>query len=326
LTNRLLVLSYFEPDDLAKLLGAVRAAKLPAKTPVYVGSYGVSREICEQVQKLPNGRYAPMFHVQPGWYWERRRLPGRDTRVLLARNPRTVRLAGPLPSLPQLLRLPSSTTRVTWGVELGARFRDALRAAGASGFAPDTWQLDEIVAECAGPVGRQYRELTRGVVRGLVFGRPALGDRTKRGFVWWAKTAFVLPGRQITPELTAFWRLLDRACLGLIGEEYPAFVGDPRAAARREASGQRQLSRGGPVRRSLARRYVAGLTPGYRLAPGLGGNTQGLPRGKVNVWREAYMRTRAAAGVAGFAEFNFRFGNSKRVVMQDVLNELAEVV
>jgi hypothetical protein len=38
------------------------------------------------------------------------------------------------------------------------------------------------------------------------------------------------------------------------------------------------------------------------------------------------MRTRAATGVAGFAEFNFRFGNSKRVVMQDVLNELAEVV
>jgi hypothetical protein len=121
-TNRLLVLSYFEPDALAKLLGAVRAAKLPAKMPVYVGSYGVSREICEQVQALPNGRYAPMFHVQPGWYWERRRLSGRDERVLLARNPRTVRLAGPLPSLPQLLRLPSSTTRVTWGVELGARF------------------------------------------------------------------------------------------------------------------------------------------------------------------------------------------------------------
>ena len=52
---------------------------------------------------------------------------------------------------------------------------------------------------------------------------------------------------------------------------------------------------------------MAGLTPGYRLAPGLGGNTQGLPRGKVNVWGETYMRTRAAAGVAGFTEFNFRF-------------------
>jgi hypothetical protein len=38
------------------------------------------------------------------------------------------------------------------------------------------------------------------------------------------------------------------------------------------------------------------------------------------------MRTRAAAGVAGFAEFNFRFQNSTRVVMRDVLKELAEVV
>ncbi len=304
----------------------MRDARLPARTSVYIGSYGVGREISEQVQALPNGRYAPMFHVQPGWYWERRRLSGRDERVLLARNPRARRLAGPLPSLPELLRVPSSSTRVTWGIELGARFRDALRAAGEGGFRPDTWQLDEIVAECAGRVGRQYRELTRGIVRGLVFGRPALGDRPQRGFVWWAKTAFVLPARTITPELAAFWRILDRACLGLIGEEYPEFVGDPWAAAQSGASGQRRLRRGGPVRRSLARRYVAGLTPGHRLAPGLGGNTQRLPRSSVNRWRQTYLRARATAGVAGFAEFNFRFENSSRVVMRDVLNELAEAV
>jgi hypothetical protein len=69
------------------------------------------------------------------------------------------------------------------------------------------------------------------------------------------------------------------------------------------------------------------MTPGYRLAPGLGGNTQGLPRSEVNRWRQTYMNTRAAtAGVAGFAEFNFRFQNSTRVVMRDVLNELAKAV
>ena len=281
--------------------------------------------IADQVHQLPGGRYAPMFHLQPGWYWERRRLSPDDERMLLARSPRAGPLAGPLPPLPQLLRLPSGATRITWGSELGARFRDALRGAASAGFAADTWQLDEIVAESAGPLGRQYRELIRGVLRGLVFGRPALGDGPQQGLVWWAKTAFVLPARPITPELSAFWRILSRACFGLIGEEYPEFVGDPRAAARAAAVGQERLRRGGPVRQALARKYVAGLTPGYRLVPGLGGNTHGLPPAEVNRWRETYFRARAAAGVAGFAEFNFRFENSSRVVMREVLRELAEV-
>jgi hypothetical protein len=73
----------------------------------------------------------------------------------------------------------------------------------------------------------------------------------------------------------------------------------------------------------LARKYVAGLTPGYRLAPGLGGNTRGRPRVEVNRWRERYVLARAATGVAGFGEFNFRFENSSAQVMQDVLRTLA---
>ena len=69
-----------------------------------------------------------MFHIQPGWFWERRRLDPRLEQRLRAHNPRTERLAGPLPGLAELLRLPTAT-RITWSVELGARFRDALRAA-----------------------------------------------------------------------------------------------------------------------------------------------------------------------------------------------------
>ena len=263
-----------------------------------------------------------MFQLRPGWYWERRRLPSTDEKTLESASGRSARLAGPLPDLAHLLRLPTAT-RVTWGIELGARFRDELRAAARAGVPLAGWQLDEIQAEAAGGQGRQYRELTRGVVRGLFFGRSPLGDRAQRGLVWWAHTAFTLPRRTITPELTAFWRILNRSCFGLIGEEYPEFVGDPVAAARAEASGQRGLQRGGPVRRALARKYVAGMTPGYRLAPGLGGNTHGLARAQVNAWRERYVRARAAPGVAGFAEFNFRFENSRATVMQDVLRTLA---
>lgn len=299
----------------------MRRAKLPPRTPLYIGSYGVGARIADRVHALPGARYAPMFHIEPGWHWERRRLDKRSERELLARNPNARRLAGPLPDLPELLRLPAAR-RVTWGVELGARFRDSLRAAAIA----ETWQLDEIVAECAGPQGRAWRELTCGALRGLAFGRPALGDRTQRGLVWWAKTALTLPSRRITPELTAFWRMLGRASIGVIGEEYPDFAGDPRAAARRAAAGHDRLRRGGPVRRALARRYICGLTPGFRLEPGLGGNVRGLPYEEAERWRTAFLHARAAAGVSGFAEFNFRFENSPRPVVRELLRELAAVV
>jgi hypothetical protein len=267
-------------------------------------------------------RYAPMFQLRPGWYWEQRRLPAKDEKTLLAASSRSERLAGPLPPLPALLRLPSAT-RITWGVELGARFRDELRAASRGGAPVASWQLDEIQAEASGVRGRQHRELVRGTLRGLAFGRPSLGDPARQGFVWWAHTAFTLPARRITPELTAFWRMLNRSCLALVGEEYPAFAGDPRAAARTEAAGQRGLRAGGPVRRALGRKYVAGMTPGYRLAPGLGGNVNGWPRARVSRWRDQYVEARAASGLAGMAEFNFRFENSRAWVMQDVLRTLA---
>jgi hypothetical protein len=294
---------------------------LPSGVPVYFGTYGANKQTAALVHKLPQGRYAPMFPIQPSGFWEGRRLDRRAERELLARNPRSSRLAGPLPTLPRLLRLPTAT-RVTWSVELGARFRDALRATRAA----DTWQLDEILAECAGGQGRPYRELIRGAVRGLVFGRPALGDTAFRGLVWWAKSAHALASRRITPELTTFWRMLNRGCLGLIGEEYPEFEGDPRAAARAAALGQEALRAGGPERRALARKYFCGLTPGFHLAPGLGGNTHGLSRAEASRWRAAYLRARAAAPVAGIAEFNFRFENSSRPVIRQLLRELASVV
>ena len=190
----------------------------------------------------------------------------------------------------------------------------------------DTWQLDEIVAECAGGSGKAYRELTRGALRGLTFGRPVLGDRPLQGLVWWAKTVHVLASRPVTPELTAFWRMLNRSCFGLIGEEYPVFAGDPRAAARAGASGQRRLARGGPVRRALGRKYLCGLQPGFRLSPGLGGNTRGLSRVNAERWRAEYLRTRAASGVAGFAFFDFRFENSPAAVVRELLRELAPLL
>ena len=297
---------------------AVRRAHLPEAVPVYVGSYGPNVSVAQEVATLAAGRYAPMFALTNEWYRQRRRLP-------LEQEPQVPkRLDG---QVPPLAKLASTTARVSWGVELGARYRDAIRAAGDAGGEIHAWQLDEIVPNAAAAAsGRPIREFSRGVLRGLLQGRPVLGDAAMRGFVWVAHSAFGIARLAITPELTTFWRGLNQAALAYVGEEYVPFEGDPRAAARAGAVGQRALAAGGPVRRSLARRYVPGLTPGYDPAPSLGGNVNGWPRPQVNAWRAGYVEERGRAGVAGFAEFDFRGPNGRPTVIHDVLSALAAAV
>ena len=259
-----------------------------------------------------------MFALTNEWYRQRRRLPPEQEPQV------PKRLDGQVPTL---AKLASTTARVSWGVELGARYRDAIRAAGDAGGEIHAWQLDEIVpSAAAATAGRPIREFTRGVLRGLVQGRPILGDAAMRGFVWVAHSAFGIARLAITPELTTFWRGLNQAALAYVGEEYVPFDGDPSAAARAGAVGQRALAAGGPVRRSLARRYVPGLTPGYDPSPSLGGNVHGWPRPQVNAWRAGYVEERGRAGVAGFAEFDFRGPNGRLTVIHDVLSALAAVV
>ena len=65
------------------------------------------------------------------------------------------------------------------------------------------------------------------------------------------------------------------------------------------------------MRRRLAGRYIAGMTPGYRIGHGLGGNVNGLSRAEVNRWRNGYVAERARIGVSGFGEFHFVFENSR---------------
>ena len=314
LPQRLVLLSYFEPKDVPTLLAQVRRARLPAAVPVYIGSYGPNLPVAEQIAELESGRYAPMFALTEDWYRQQRRLPP-EYEPLVPK-----RLAG---EVPPLARLGSTSARVSWGVELGARYRDAMRAAADAGAQLDAWQLDEIVPSAGTAAGVPIRELTRGVLRGLVFGRPALGDASIRGFVWVAHSALGIARLAITVELTTFWRTLNRAALAYVGEEYPPFEGDPRAAADAWASGQRALAGGGPVRRSLARRYVPGMTPGYEVRPNLGGNVHHWPRSQVNAWRAAYVRERTQSGAAGLAEFDFRSGNSSPTVVHDTLSALA---
>jgi hypothetical protein len=309
---RLLVLAYFEPDDVPKLVRAIKATRTPPGTRIYVGSYGVNGPVSRQVKALTRGRYAPLFPIKPTSFWNRRRVAGAD-------DPRH---AGRLPSLTAILRLPARE-RVAWGRELGRRFRDEVRIAEGEGVGVDAWQFDELVAELSGSQGRAWREFTRGTLHGLNFGRAELGDGPRVGFVWASRSGLRIAGLRVDTELRAFWRALASAAFGLVGEEYPPFAGNPEDVAQAYAAEQRELARGGTVRRELAARYVVGMTPGWHLARGLGGNVNGWPRTEVNRWRAKYVEERERIGVAGFGAYHFRFENSAELVMKDTLSGIA---
>jgi hypothetical protein len=314
---RATLFSYFELDDLTRLLDEIAASGMPDGARVHIGTYGVNAEASIAVHTYGPGRYSPMFKAEVRTVaWERRRLTPAEERKVGRR------FSGRVPDEAALLRL-SAAQRTAWGVELGRRYRDTIRHSRRDGIRIDSWQLDELGTQLAGPQGRQHREFVRGVLQGMSFGRRVLGDTEGKGFVWATRRALNLARLPVTAELRAFWQQLDRAAFRVVGEEYPNFIGDPARAARTQADGQRALASGGPVRRRLARRYVAGMTPGYRIGHGLGGNVQGLPRAEVNRWRNGYVAERARIGVAGFGEFHFVFENSRTLVMRDAARAVA---
>jgi hypothetical protein len=125
----------------------------------------------------------------------------------------------------------ASAQRIAWGVEVGRRYRDTIRHARADGITVETWQLDELGTQLAGAQGRQHREFVRGVLQGISFGRPVLGDSEGKGWVWSTRRALNLARLPVTAELRAFWQQLDRAAFRVVGEEFPNFVGDPARVA-----------------------------------------------------------------------------------------------
>jgi hypothetical protein len=311
---RACVFSYFDLDTLPRLIQALAASGMPASTRIHIGTYGVNGLASDQIRRLEGGRYAPMFKWTRTAAWNGRNLPPEDEdRIEPA-------LRGPVPPDSRLFAL-SARQRIAWGVEIGRRYRDTIRNARREGIRIDMWQFDELSREVAG--SRARRELVRGILEGLTDGRRPLGDRETKGWVWSTREARRLAALQPTPELSTFWLRLNASCFRIIGEEYPTFVGDPARAARTWSDGQRALAGGGPARRSLAGRYVAGMSPGYRLGVGLGGNTRGLSRAAVNRWRDGYVAERARLGLAGFGEFALVGLNARQFVLNDVARAVA---
>jgi hypothetical protein len=324
------ILSYWKGRHLPRLVRAIERSGLPARTPIYYGNYLGSGKPSEskppkgkKKPKVVGGRQAPIFPlVAKSTFYRARKIPASQRHLLgSARWARR----GRIPRFQRIMKMRSGQ-RYAWGLELGRRFRDRIRGKRARHKRIVTWQLDEIPHEIAGRGGARPRVFIRGVLKGITDGRTQLGDKPVPGIVWITQPALRVAGHRARGDLGVFWRQLDRSTIYLVGEEYPRFAGPARRAARREARGQRRLWHAGGARRSLARKYVAGRTPGYRLGKGLGGNVGNRSRPAVRRWRRAYVRARSRKGVAGFAQYNFRYGNANSPVMNDVLKALAHGV
>jgi hypothetical protein len=318
--------SYVDAEDTKRLLQATRDAKIPKNTPMYFGNYGVNPATGAKVHALPNGRYAPMFALDEtaGRYRERNYLTPAEAK-LLAKRP-DARFAGAVPPRAKLAAL-SSEDRVRWGIELGKRMRDQIRQGNREGAKINAWQFDEILGECGQASQKPLRQFIRGVVEGLHSGRPELGDKPMKGITWFAHTALNLANGPLDAEEKRFFQTIDKASLRIVGEEYPNFAGDPRATARAWNDPQEWMAHSkNATLRNLSTKFVAGLSPGWALGVGLGGNVNGMSRAAVNHWRDEYIDQRKRDGVAGFAEYSFRRGNKAPNVFEDTARSIAKGV
>jgi hypothetical protein len=332
------ILDYYRGRHLPRLIRAARRSGLPRDTPIYYGSYwgvGVNTRPPPKTPPppptppgkprptMPGRRFAPIFSLARTNFWNRRVLPSEDRRTLREHGQDSLR--GRIPSLGRLMHR-SGHYRYQAGLEVGRRFRDRIRFKRAHHQRVVTWQFDEIPSEIAGRNGYKVRQVVQGILRGVAYGRPALGDVRLPGIVFASGKALRVANRPAHGDLRRFWKAVNEASLFLVGEEYADFVGSPGRAARRHAAWRHSLYRWGGQRRALARKYVAGMTPGYRLVPGLGGNVQRRGRSAVRRWRLSFVRTRARLGVAGFAQYNFNYHNASAAVMNDVLRALGRGV
>ena len=319
-----LVLSYYSARDLARIVDLLGRSGMPADEPVWYGNYYGTSPPKKPGQhhgpplppvSVPNGHQAPIFSFAPTKFWLGRSLHGTDARAAGGG------LTGAAPPLYKLLS-GSARARLAWGRELGQRFRDRVRTVRAGGTAVDGWQFDEIPSNAIGPQGRAVRELVRGMLTGLEFGRPQLGDQPEQGIVFMANRALELSSVR-SGDVGRFWSSIDGAASLFAGEEYPKYAGDPERAAFVQGAGQRHLEAGSAAMRALAARYVVGISPGYLPALNLGGNVDGKsPEGAAD-WRAAFLAERARMGVAGFALYNLRARNSASAVLGSTFEAIA---
>lgn len=322
------LVSYYDSYRFPSVLRALKRTGVAHRGRVFFGNYWGSPRGSggPPPGKLPSPtkqagkkyEYAPILALRPGIFWERRRVSRKEGLILRKQPDR--RMNGRMPSMGSLVHGPVSR-RVRWGRELGRRFRDRVRANRRAGKRVASWQFDEVLG-AGTPYGGPKRDISRGILLGLLHGRPALADREMRGFVWAAGKGIPL-GRGLSRNGTAFWRVVNQAAFRLVAEEYVHFKGSPRAAAARSAARRRRFGAAGGARAALARRYMVGLTPGYGADRSLGGNVARMSLGRVNGWRRAYVRARGRDHVSGFAVYHLMGANARTSVIGAVVRAVA---
>ena len=317
------VISEFEPEALPTILAAEAAHAAFGKVPVYIGQYGISKEHDRAIHRLPTGRYAPIFTPRREDYPERR-LSAAEEKKLPAGH------KGPIPGN---LTSRAADERLRWGLELGRRIRDRIRAAKREGVRIDAWQFDEIwpSATKQEPQSAAARMYLAGIVHGIAYGRPQLGDKRLRGMIFISNPARFakVPA---TPDMERLLWELEHAALRVMGEEYPVFRGDPVEAARAWAAGQAALAARSGLGPTLAARYAPAFNPGYNVYNNQGkwsylnGNADDHPDAWVDQWRQAFITERMRLGAAGIGEYCFTRNNSRAAVIRATLAAVARGV
>jgi hypothetical protein len=317
------LITVFSAAAQQRVLDTIAAGPRPPIANWFVGTYGINKAMAAKVAAIPGCKFAPVFCIQPTTGRRARlsrRLSKQDAAIV-----GDAEHAGEIPGTSDGRVIPPRDRRV-WGVELGRRFRDEMRAARAQGIQIQTWQFDEVLGECRGAGGSNpHREFIGGVLRGMAEGRPRLRDRPEKGFVWLAFTALKdLSSRPVAGDLQRFWEDLDAAALFLVGEEYPQFTGSPRTAAAQRSVGHTSLLRStGTIRRRLGQRYILGMTPGWLPFAALGGVVGVSPPAAVNTWRNGFIDARIETGLPrGFAQFNFVKDNLRATRLEDAVRSL----
>jgi hypothetical protein len=301
---------------LQRILGAIERGPQPPIADFFVGTYGLNPFDARTVPTVAGCHYAPVFGIAN---------PNADTREKRRLSRADAALVGDTAhagKIPGTAVIPPDHQH-DWGMELGRRFRDELRAARREGLRVDAWQFDEILSDCRR--SSVTRAFVGGALRGFAEGRRELDDKLEKGFVWSAEVMTkALPTLPTNADVTRFLGDVDRATLYLVGEEYPRFEGPSATAGRRSSAAHTALIRKTGVCKALGQRYIVGLTPGWRLtSQALGGNVRHLQRTGVQVWRNGFIDARIAAQhPRGFAQYNFVKENVRPNRLEDAVASL----
>ncbi len=310
------IYGYYENKaDQQTLADDINASGKPATTDVYMGNYGLSQDQADIAHSVKGGKYAPLIRANmdkdPSYYKAREDGVKGDKAH-----------AGQIPSLSELVdeKKDGKIKNVQynaylWGIEAGRRFRDEIKDKQAKGMQIDSWQFDEIWPSASvedggksGVTGAMKREYLRGFVEGLCKGRE--GDAKMKGIVHIAHMS-ALTKLGDDGEMKKFWGTLNDCASYIVGEEYPGMDGgtaDAKKKADSADSAVDKLATFGKAGKSLASKYVAGMTPGLRgtsLYSSLGGKGKGETTKQVDAWRDAYIAEREKNGVAGLGEYNW---------------------